>query len=758
MSADAITTVNAGRRRFLAISLTASGALLVGMRWAHAEPAAANLPPDLLGDELTELGPFLRIERDNRIVIGARGCEIGQGVMTSLPMLIAEELDVDWSQVRVVQLPYGYVETDKGPSNRYGDQGAGGSTSITDGWKELRQAGATARWLLVQAASRDWNLPAEQLRTESGQVIAPDGRKLTYGALARSATSIAPPEQPVALKSPEQFRIIGKPTRVADARAIVTGRSHFGIDEYAADALVAVIARCPYLDGTLDSFDDAETRKVAGVKDVIAIPGPKPDEPLGGVLAAGVAVLADSTWAALKGRELLKVKWKQGPWAKESTNALAAVANDLLDKNEGGVAVRNDGDFAKARKQARQVIEARYEMPFLAHATMEPPAALIEIRQDSVLLVASLQSPDGASELISQLTGIARKDIEIRMTRAGGGFGRRLKNDYVAEAVLVAKAAGKPVKLMWTREDDLQHDFYRPFGVHAMAATLDRKKHITGWSHRCAATPRNYRDAGMKSRPIYTGCLEPDDFPAGLVANLDKTFFSVASGMPRGWWRAPIHTFHAFAVQSFIDEVAVATRQDAVKLRLDLLGEPRKIPYKGHGGPTFDTGRLADVLKRCAEKIGWGARRTDGHGIGIACHFTFGGYAAHAFEVSIDGSDLRIHRAVCVADVGRVVNPLGLEAQMIGGTIDAVSAALHLAITVKDGQVQQHNFPDYPLLRMAQAPRNVEVQIVESTAEPSGAGEIGVPSAAPALANAVYAATTVRVRKLPLMPELMRML
>lgn len=748
--------VDAGRRRFLGVSLCATGALLVGMRLAHAQ--SADVPPELLGDDLVEIGPFVRIERDNRIVIGARGCETGQGVMTSLPMLIAEELDVDWEQVRVIQLPYGYEETDKGPSDRYGDQSSGGSTSVSRGWKDLRQAGATARWLLLQAAAQEWNLPADQLRTESGEVIAPDGRKLTYGALARSAASIAPPPKPVALKAPGQFRVIGKSTRTADARDIVTGRSRFGIDAYAANALVAVIARCPYLDGTLESFDDSETRKVAGVRDVIAIPGPKPGAPFSGVLAAGVAVLGDSTWAALKGRDLLKLKWKEGDAAKESSSALAATANGLLDKNEGGISVRSDGDLAKARKQARQLIEARYEMPFLAHATMEPPAALIEINQDSARLVASLQDPDGASVLISDLTGIARKNIAVRMTRAGGGFGRRLKNDYVAEAVLVAKAAGKPIKLMWTREDDLAHDFYRPFGVHAMSASVDRHKRITGWSHRCAATPRYYREAAANDRPVYNGCLEPDDFPAGLVANLDKTFFSVASAMPRGAWRAPMPTFHAFAVQCFIDEIAVATKQDAVKLRLDLLGEPRELPYHGHGGPVFDTGRLADVLRRCADKIGWGVRRTDGHGIGIACHFTFGGYAAHAFEVSVEGSELRIHRAVCVVDVGRVVNPLGVQAQMMGGTIDAVSTALNLAITVKEGQVQQRNFPDYPLLRMAHAPNNVEVEIVDSTADPSGAGEIGVPSAAPALANAVYAATTVRVRKLPLMPQLKRML
>jgi isoquinoline 1-oxidoreductase beta subunit len=747
--------IDRGRRRFLAASLSASGALLIGVRFALA--ADADTPPELLGDDLTQLGPFVRIERDNRVVIGARGCEIGQGVMTSLPMLIAEELDVDWSQVRVVQLPYGYVDTDKGPSNRYGDQGAGGSTSVSDGWKDLREAGAAARWLLVEAAAREWSLPSAQLHTESGQVVAPDGRRLTYGALARSAASIDLPSTPPPLRNPDAFRIVGKPHRVVDAHDIVTGRSEFGIDAYTAGVLVAVMLRCPHLDGTLDTLDDSDARRVAGVRDVIRIPGPKPDAPFAANLADGVAVIADNTWAAIRGREALKVTWNPGPWAKESTSALAAKANELLDKREDGVTVRRDGDVEKAHKQARYKVQARYEMPFLAHATMEPPGALIELKQDSALLIASLQSPGGASEMISALTGIPRAKIDIRMTRAGGGFGRRLENDFVGEAVLVAKAAGKPIKLIWTREDDLQHDFYRPFGVHALSATLDRRKKVTSWTHACAATPRPYRENGRQRR-IFDGCLEPDDFPAGLVANLDKTFSSVPSGMPRGWWRAPIHTFHAFAVQSFVDEIAVATKQDAVALRLAMLGEPREIPFSGHGGPVFDTGRLANVLKRCAEKIGWGARRDDGHGIGIACHFTFGGYAAHAFEVSVAGTELKIHRAVVVTDIGRVVNPLGVEAQMMGGTIDGISTALNLAITVKDGEVQQKNFPDYPVLRMAQAPLNVEVEIVESTAEPRGAGEIGVPSAAPALANAIHAATTVRVRKLPIMPELKRML
>lgn len=750
------SSIDAGRRRFLAISLSASGALLLGMRAAHGEPAPAGLPSELLGDDLTELGPFLRIERDNRIVIGASGCEVGQGVMTTLPMLVADELDVDWNQCRVVQLPYGYTETDHGASDRYGVQGADAGSVAN--CKYLREAGATARWLLLQAAAADWNLAADTLRTESGQVIAPDGRKLTYGALARAAASITPPAQPVKLKNPEQFRIIGKPTRSADARDIVIGRSIFGIDEYAANALVVVIARCPLLDGTLDTFDDHDTRRVAGVQDVIALPGPKPDEPFTGPLAAGVAVLAENTWAALQGREKLKVTWKPGPWTKESSGALVGAAHSMLNGSDGAISVRSDGDFAAARKQARQTIEARYELPFLAHATMEPLAALVEIRQDSARLVAALQDPDGASELIARLTGLARTSIAIQLVRGGGGFGRRLENDHVAEAVIIAKAAGKPVKLMWSREDDLGHDFYRPLSVHALVATLDRKKRLTGWSHRCAATPRNYRDAALKGQPIYVDCMGPDTFPAGLVANLDKTFYNVTSGMPRGSLRSPLQASDTFVVESFIDEIAVASKQDAVKLRLGLLGEPRQIPGHGDTGPVFDTGRLARVLTTCADQIGWGARRSDGHGIGIACHFGAGGYAAHAFEVSVEGRDLRIHRAVCVVDVGRSVNPLNVQAQIMGGTIDGISSALQLAITVKAGQVQQRNFPDYPLLRMAQAPRSVEVTLIESQAQPADATDIGVPGAAPALANAVYAATTVRVRKLPLMPELMRML
>jgi len=732
--------VDRGRRRFIQISLTAAGALLVAPR-LRAAPQP-NVPPELLGDDLTAVGPFVRIERDNRIVIGAPACEVGQGVFTDLPMLVAEELDVDWSQVRVVQLPYGYADGDgDGAASVYGAQGIDAASAAAQ--THLREAGASARWLLVQAAAQEWKLPAEQLRTQAGEVLAPDGRKLSYGALARSAAAIAPPDKSPPLKKPDAYAIVGKPVRTADARAIVTGHRLYGIDAYAANALVTVIARCPFPGGTLATFDDAKARRVAGVVDVIELP-----KNAAAALPAGVAVLAEHTWAALQGRDALVVEWKpaDADAEPESSAALVGRAHTALDSGDGAIVVRSDGDAAKLRKQpARHRLEARYELPFLAHAMLEPPGALVDIRQDGARLVAPLQDPDGASRLVAKLTGLQRKDITIEMPRGGGSFGRRLDNDYVAEAVVVAKAAGKPVKLMWTREDDLRHDRYRPFGVHALAASLDAHNRISAWSHRCAATP-------LDAKTPNAGLLEAAAFPAGHVAHLEQAFFALPTRLPlaAGAW---LDAFRAFAVESFIDELAIVSRQDAVKLRLAML-EDAHAPARTGG---FDTARLAHALRECAARIDWTTPRTNGHGLGIACHAVAGGCFAHAFEVSVEGRQLLIHRAVCVADIGRVVNPLNAEAQVAGATLDGVSAALYQAITLKDGRIQQHGFQDYPLLRIGASPRATQVQIIDSNADPIDPA-LACASAAPALANAVYAATTVRVRKLPLMAELMRML
>lgn len=403
-----------------------------------------------------------------------------------------------------------------------------------------------------------------------------------------------------------------------------------------------------------------------------------------------------------------------------------------------------------ARQSAAKVVTAEYTVPFLAHATMEPPNCTVDIRPDRALVIASCQSPSEVSRLTSKLTGIPRLNIEIRLPRSGGGFGRRLRSDYVVEAVKLGMQVKQPVKLIWTREDDLQHDYYRPFGVHGMTATLDPNGRVTGWSHRVAATSRKFRDAGQQRAPDWLGVCDPDNYPAGLVPNYESTFAPVEFGLARGWWRAPLHTFGAFATECFVDEVAQAAGRDPLAYRLELLGEPRQLKYRDHGGPVFDTGRLATVLREAARAIGWGTTPVPaGRGRGIACHFTFGGYAAHAMEVSVSQGRVEIHRCICAVDVGQPVNPLGIEAQMMGGTIDGISAALRLEITVEGGRVQQKNFTDYRLLRMGEAP-DVEVHIIPSTASPSGAGEMGVPSALPALANAIFAATGRRVRELPL--------
>jgi isoquinoline 1-oxidoreductase subunit beta len=739
------------RRDFLRVSVSAAGGLAVSLAWPPGDTAAeeameARLPPAVS----QPLGAFVRIEPDGRIVIGARGCEIGQGVRTSLPMLIAEELDVPWAAVTVEQLDYGLAESGTPPRlvSRYGPQGAGGSTSVRDGFDELRQVGARARWLLIQAASDEWRVPAGELHTQDAQVVHPDGRTLRYSQLARAAATLAPPKGLVPLKDEGAYRIIGQRVRIVDGRDIVTGAARYGIDSAVPGALTAVIARCPYFDGAIAAVDDREARRVPGVRQVLTIEGPRPGAPIDRNLAAGVAVLADDFWSAQRGRQALHVKWTPGPGAADSSNALEQ--RTLAAFDERGTIARQDGDFAAARRAAARVIEYTYIEPFLAHATMEPPNALIDLRGKRALLIASLQSPRGASAMVSAMTGIAPSDIEIKLPRSGGGFGRRLENDFVAEAVLLAQKARQPVKLIWTREDDLQNDFYRPFGIHRLTATLDASGKVNGWAHRVAATARKYRAAGMEDDPDWAGCVDRDGFPAGCVAHYHAEFLPVECCIPRGWWHAPLPTFSAFPVESFLDEVALASGQDPLALRLALLGAPRELDYRDHGGPRVHTGRIAGVLREAARRIGYGRKLPARHGIGLASHFTHGGYAAHAIEVAVpEQGEASVVRCVCAADIGAVVNPLGAEAQFMGATICGLSTALNLQITVKDGRIEQSNFPDYPLLRMAGAP-DVEVFLIDSPFPPVGAGEMGIPPVAPALANAICAATGRRLRRLPL--------
>jgi isoquinoline 1-oxidoreductase subunit beta len=742
------TTLKLSRRQFLAISASAAGGVIFGF---STDSAAQEQ------ERAVQLGDFIRIEADNRVIIGCRNPEIGQGVRTAMPMIIAEELDCRWEDVTVEQMPLGIMFTDKGPNWRYGPQGAGGSVGIQEAWADHRRFGARARQALVAAAAQRWSSTPEALTTDNGQVLHPDGRSASYGELAATAARLTPPQAEPVLKSPSRFRIVGTSRGVVDAGDIVTGRAKYGIDTYENDAALAVMLRCPFLDGDIESMDDAAARKVPGVLDVVRIAGPKPNEPLGANLAAGVAVVARDTWSALKGRAALNVTWSKGPHAAETTAGFDRQCAALLGGK--GQVVLDQGDFDGALGAAAEKVEAVYQLPYASHAPLEPQNCFVRLFKengvDKAFIVAPTQNPGGIPRLVMNLTGILREHTEVRMTRIGGGFGRRLSNDYVAEAVLIAKATGRAIKLMWTREDDMRHDFFRPAGHHHLIAGIAKDKSLTAFSHRLASASKNYRRPNMKAENLWTAELYPDDFPANLVPNLRLEWFDVQSGVPRGFWRAPSHYANAFAVQSFLDEVAHKIGEDPLLLRRRMLGVSREFEYRQHGGPRFQTSRLLAVLEKVAAKIGWGRRLPKGKGIGLACHFTFGGYAAHAVEVAVSATGaLRVEHIHSAVDVGRVINPLGIAAQIEGGTLDGLAAALYQAITVNEGQISQSNFHDYPLLKFSAAPAKIDVHIIQSDADPRGCGEMGIPTLAPALANAIFNACGIRLRRLPIGDQL----
>ena len=718
------------RRSFIQIGTTAAGGLLVGVVIPNAARAASRADSANRSASPAKIGAFIEIDTNGVVTIAAKNPEIGTGTKTALPMIVAEELDVPWRQVRVAQAPL---------DPRFGGQFTGGSTGVSSNWEALRRAGAAARYALVHAAAARWGVDASACHTDQGAVVhSASGRRLSYGELAGDAGSIQVPEQ-VPLKRAEDFRTIGTRVPNVDAAPIARGTQRYGIDVVRPGLVIAAIAHPPF-GCRIAAVDDTQARAVAGVRDVVRI-APR-DSPI--ELREGVAVIADNTWAAFEGSRALKVTWTD-PVGDASSATLETAFRAGLD--QPGQRIRNDGDVDAALGSAAKSLDVVYQIPFIAHVPMEPVNYTADVRGDRVELWGPTQDPGDAQDLAARVVGVPAANVTVHMERCGGGFGRRLMVDYAAEAVYLSKTVGAPVKIVRTREEDLQHDYFRPAGMHRIRAGLDGRGTPVAWAHHLANTSR-YAFAGRKD--AVKSELYPDDFPAQCLPNLRLEYTLVPSAIPTGAWRATLHSANAFVVQGAVDELAHLAGRDPLAFRLAMLGSPRQLRYADHGGPVFDTGRLAGVLRLAADRAGWARPVPQGRGRGIAAHFTFGSYVAHVAEVSVDSAGRpRVHRVVAAVDCGRVVNPSGAEAQVQGGVLDGLSAALFGQITVDRGHVQQSNFNDYRLLRIRDTP-SIEVHFVQSTEPPSGLGEPPVSPVAPAVANAIFSLTGKRIRRLPL--------
>jgi len=667
-------------------------------------------------------GPFapnawLRIGEDESVLVIVDRSEMGQGVTTALPMLLAEELEADWSRIRIEFAP-----ADKAYTNpMFGMQGTGGSTSVRAAYTPLRKAGAAARELLVAAAAQTWGVEKAECRAERGAVVhARSKRRLTYGKLVTKAATLgAPPDVP--LKDPKDWKILGTRVRRLDTPPKVDGSAQFGIDVKVPGMLVAVVARSPVFGGKVTSFDAAKAKAVPGVRQVVQI-------------SSGVAVVADGYWPAKKGRDALAITWDEGPTASVSSATIAQLFGQRAE--QAGAVARHGGDPDGTLGSAPAKVDAVYDLPFLAHATMEPMNCTAHVRADGVDIWAPTQFQTGAQGFGAKIGGVTPDKVKVHTTYLGGGFGRRFELDFIQEALETSKAVGAPVKVIWSREDDIRNAQYRPANHHRMRAGLDANGQPVAWTHRIVAPSimaRVFPDTvknGLDEEAVEGGVGMPYAIP-----NVHVDYLLTDTGIPVGFWRSVNNSYNAFAVESFIDELAHAAKKDPYEYRRDLLG---KAP------------RHLGALNLAASKAGWGTAPPAGRARGIAVYKSFESYVAEVAEVSVatDGA-VKVHRVVCAVDCGPVVNPSIVEAQMESAIVYGLTAALYGEIAIEGGRVKQSNFHDYQMLRLAEMPK-VEVYIVPSTDAQGGVGEPGTPPIAPAVANAIFAATGKRIRKLPI--------
>ena len=720
------------RRRFVLESAVGAGAILIGIHFG--EPLLRSQESDKAGKKAppNPFDAYVHVRPDGKVSLIVAKSEMGQGIKTGLAMILAEEAEVDFNSVSVEQ-----AET---RPDIYPHMGTGGSGSTMENFMPLRRAGATVRELMVTAAAAKWNVPKSECEVQKGVVRHENSsRQATYGELVEAASKLPLPDQEkVELKDEADFELIGHATPRVDIPAKVNGSAQFGIDVRVPDMLFAMVARCPTFGGKAAKFDASKAKAVAGVRDVFEIPS------LGrGVFTAGgVVVVADSTWAAMKGREALDITWDRGGAASESSEGMREALRQAAQKP--GKRVRNDGNVDAVFSNGAKKVDALYELPLLAHATMEPMNITVHVRGREAEVWAPTQSPDWVQGTMAEVLGLKPPQVIVHTTYLGGGFGRRYMADFPGEAAQIGKIVGKPVQLVWSREDDMTHDFYRPATCHRFVGAVDAEGRPVAWSHTLASTSiRGFWDptAPAEEQEIGGAAQMPYAIP-----NVRLEFNDVSSAVPRAWWRSVENSFNGFVVESFIDELAVAAGKDPFEFRRGLLVKP--VNWKPKNEDDVDPARLRGVLELAAKKAGWGKPLPKGCGRGIAAFCSFGSYFAEVAEVTVKSGNFKIDRMVAAVDCGQMVNPESVRSQTEGAIIYGLSAALKNEITLKNGAIEQTNFDGYDPIRIDEAPP-IEVYLTESKEDCGGMGEPALPPAAPAVANAIFAACGQRLRKLP---------